>query len=125
MPRILVADDSDLVGRVVERHFQRLGWEVVFVQDGMEALRIGLDDDFDLAFLDQLMPTILGAEVLQTWREAGVEMPTIMLSSVEDERMIIRCLELGANDFLHKPLNTRELEARARVHLTRSGVLAG
>ena len=122
IPRVLVADDSQIVARLIERHFQALGWEVATVHDGLEALDRGMKEPFDLMFLDQLMPTILGAEVLQLWREAGVDAPVIMLSGVEDEKMIIRCLELGANDFLHKPVNLKELEVRARVHLSRKGM---
>jgi DNA-binding response OmpR family regulator len=121
-PRVLIADDSQIVARLIERHFQALGWEVTAVRDGLDALDRGMKEDFDLMFLDQLMPTMLGVEVLQLWREAGVDAPVIMLSGVDDEKMIIRCLELGANDFLHKPVNLKELEVRARVHLARRGI---
>lgn len=124
-PHVLVADDSQIVARLIERHFQALGWDVTAVHDGMDALDAGMTQQFDLIFLDQLMPTILGAEVLQMWREGGVVVPVIMLSGVDDEKMIVRCLELGANDFLHKPVNLKELEVRARVHLARVGIKLG
>ena len=118
--RLLVADDTVMVTRVIERHFQSMGWIVDCVHDGMEALMAARNGDYDIIFLDQFMPTMLGAEVLQTVRQTDTETPIIMISSLDDEGTVVRCLDMGANDFLHKPVDTRELEIRATVHLRRA-----
>ena len=116
-PRILVADDSRAVTLLIERSLQSMGWEIVTVHDGMQALVEGLTGKYDLAFLDHFMPVLLGVEILERWHEAGLDLPTIILSGLDD--MAVRCLELGAVDFLRKPFNTKELQSRAKVQLTR------
>ncbi len=122
--RILIADDSAAVRLLVKRAFEGIGWEVVPFQNGYEAYEAGLDGGFDLAFVDHFMPGMLGAEILQGWRDEDVDIPVIMLSGLDNEDMIVTCLELGARDFIRKPFNSRELEIRARLHL-RLGTSAG
>lgn len=115
--RILVADDSAAVRLLVERALGNAGWEVVSFENGYDAYEAGLEGQFDLAFLDHFMPGMLGAEVLQGWNENGIEFPTIMLSGMDNDDMIVTCLDLGARDFIRKPFNSKELEIRARLHL--------
>lgn len=124
-PRILVADDSRAVTLLIERSLQSMGWEIVTVHDGMQALVEGLTGKYDLAFLDHFMPVLLGAEILERWHEAGLDLPTIILSGLDDADMAVRCLELGAVDFLRKPFNTKELQVRAKVQLARRLSAAG
>lgn len=117
--RILIADGSHAATLLLQRHFQASGYEVDVTHDGLDAFELGLTGDFDLAFIDHFLPTMLGAEVLQKWTENGVDMPTIIVSSLDDESMIVRCLDLGAADFIRKPFNTSELALRAKIHLAR------
>ena len=58
--------------------------------------------------------------MIQTWIENGIDLPTIIVSTLRDESMIVRCLELGAADFIRKPFNTSELDVRAQIHLMRA-----
>lgn len=90
--------------------------------DGLEAFEAGMDHDFDIALLDQVMPGLLGAEVLQRWSEEGVRLPVIMISGLTDEEDIVACLELGAVDFVRKPFNVREVLARVGVQLRAAGL---
>ncbi len=122
-PRILVADDSRAVTLLIERALQSMGWQTV--QDGMQALVEGLTGKYDLAFLDHFMPVLLGVEILERWHDAGLDLPTIILSGLDDDDMAVRCLELGAVDFLRKPFNTKELQSRAKVQLARRFPAAG
>ena len=115
--KILVADRSAAVTLVMRRHFEASGHEVVVVGDGLDAFELGVEGEFDLALIDHFLPTILGAEVIQMWTDAGVDLPTIIVSNLNDESMIVRCLELGAADFIRKPFNTSELDVRAQIHL--------
>jgi DNA-binding response OmpR family regulator len=116
--RILIADQNPAVTLVMRRHFESAGHEVDVAHDGLDALEMGSSGIYDLAFIDHFLPTMLGAEVIQTWTENGVDLPTIIVSTLNDESMIVRCLELGAADFIRKPFNTAELDARAQIHLT-------
>jgi DNA-binding response OmpR family regulator len=60
---------------------------------------------------------MLGIEVLQRWGEAGVSFPTVVLSGMDDDDLVIQLLELGAVDFVRKPFNLKELLIRVRMHL--------
>lgn len=115
--RILVADDSAAVRLLIERSFGAIGWRVFSFDNGYDAFEAGLQGGFDLAFLDHFMPLMLGNEILQGWRDNGVVIPTIMLSRLDNAEMINTCLELGARDFVRKPINSREMEIRARMLL--------
>lgn len=115
--KILVADVSPAVTLVMQRHFEASGHEVTVTHDGLDAFELGATGEFDLALIDHFIPTILGAEVIQMWTEKGIDLPTIIVSTLNDESMIVRCLELGAADFIRKPFNTSELDVRAQIHL--------
>ncbi len=123
-PRVLVADDAPTVTLLVERGLEANGWDVVVTNDGYEAFQLGLDGDFDLAFVDHLMPSMLGAEIVTRWQEADVDTPVVMLSGMDDDETIADCLAAGAVDFMRKPFNIRELVMRARLHARRSPAVA-
>lgn len=93
------------------------GFEVVVTDNGQEALRLAMTDDFDLAIIDQLMPGMLGIEVLQKIRYSLSEMPVIILSGVDDDEVVVGSLRAGAADFVRKPFRLAELVARIEKHL--------
>lgn len=117
MARILLADDSDSVRLLVRRHLQSEGHEVIEAEDGIEAHELGSSESPDLAILDQLMPGMLGTDVLHRWREEGLDFPVLLLSAVDDDHIIIQSLELGAADYIRKPFSMPELKARITTHL--------
>jgi len=120
--RILVAEDDRVVSMLVSRSLEASGARVTAVYDGIDAYEMGKSGEFDLALLDQVMPGLLGAEVLQRWSDEGVDLPVIMLSGLTSEEDIVACLDLGAVDFVRKPFNVREVLARVRVQLRAAGL---
>jgi len=117
MARILVADDAATVRMLVSRHLRAAGHEVIEAEDGAAAYEAGMKGDIDLAVVDQLMPAMLGTEVIAKWREAGVDFPVLVLTAVDDDDTVVRSFELGAADYVRKPFNMSELTARVNGRL--------
>lgn len=115
--RVLVADDSDTVTTVLVTALELEGYEVETAGNGIEAYEKGLIGEYDLVILDQLMPGLLGLEVIDRWREEGRQISTIMLSGVDDDRIVVGSFESGAIDFIRKPFLLPELLARVRQRL--------
>ncbi len=109
--RILVADDAEVVTTLLVSALEVKGYEVVVANNGRQAYDLGADEEFDLAVVDQLMPGLLGTEILAKWRENNVTMPVIVLSGVEDDELVVGFLEMGV-DFVRKPFRLPELLAR-------------
>lgn len=121
--RILVIEDNEDIGRLVELHLSTLPASVQRVADGREGLEIALRQDLDLVVLDLTLPGLDGLEVCRRLRGAGRHVPILMLTarSAENERVL--GLELGADDYLGKPFSVLELVARAKALLRRLAAL--
>jgi DNA-binding response OmpR family regulator len=117
LKRVLVADDSETVTTVLVTALELEGYEVETARNGVEAYEMGVSGRYDLVILDQLMPGMLGLEIIDRWHEEGHEIQTIMLSGVDDERTVVNSLESGAVDFIRKPFRLPELLARVRQRL--------
>ena len=115
--RILVADDSSTVTTVLKTALQTEGYVVEAAENGPEAYEMGKTGSYDLVVLDQLMPGLLGIEIIEKWHEHGVETPVLMLSGVDDDRTVVESLESGAVDFVRKPFHLPELVARIKQRL--------
>lgn len=122
---VLLAEDDRVVSMLVSRSLEAAGARVTAVYDGVDAYEMGKSGEFDIALLDQVMPGLLGAEVLQRWTSEGLALPTIMISGLTDEEDVVSCLDLGAVDFIRKPFNVREVIARVRVQLRAAGSRLG
>ncbi|MGQ0848827.1 MAG: response regulator transcription factor [Actinomycetota bacterium] len=118
MARILVADDAASVRMLLTRHLQAAGHEVLEVADGPAAFELGSQGDIDLAVVDQLMPGMLGTEVIGQWREQGLRFPVLVLSALDDDDTTVRLFEVGADDYIRKPVSMAELLARINGRLT-------
>ena len=112
MARILVADDAATVRMLLSRHLRAAGHEVIEAEDGAAAFELGLQGDIDLALIDQLMPAMLGTEVIAGWSAAGIEFPVLILTALDDDDTAVRSFELGAADYVRKPFNMAELTAQ-------------
>jgi two-component system OmpR family response regulator len=123
MPHILVVDDDreirDLLARFLERHRLR----VTAARDGREARRAWANGHYQLVVLDLMLPGEGGLELARWFRSEG-SVPIIMLTAMGDEADRIIGLELGADDYVAKPFNPRELLARIRAVLRRTGEAA-
>lgn len=119
MTRVLVIDDAQADRRLLRDALEADGFEVEEAQDGQEGLRKLFADHPDVIVLDVLMPGMDGWAVCERIREF-TETPIIMLTALDREEEIVRGLELGADDFLCKPVSPRQLIARVKAVLRRS-----
>lgn len=119
MLRILVIDDDRELTGLLAEYLGPEGFGVEGVQDGAEGLEKALAGDADLVVLDVMMPGMGGLEVLRRLR-AKSRIPVIMLTARGEDVDRIVGLEIGADDYLGKPFNPRELVARIRAVLRRS-----
>jgi DNA-binding response OmpR family regulator len=117
MKNILVADDSETITTLLTTALESQGYQVTVASDGAEARDLGMEGSYDLAVLDQLMPGLLGLEVIDVWRAAGVETPVIMLTGVDDDRTAVDSLDRPGVDFMRKPFRVPELLARVRQQI--------
>jgi len=120
--RILVVDDNALTRDLFSRRLERDGYIVIQAENGLKALEILANERFDVVLLDVIMPEIDGLEVLRRLQSSGrlQGMSVIMLSALDEVQQAAHCIELGAEDYLTKPFNPRELVARVKAILRRS-----
>lgn len=120
MPRLLIIDDDDRIRDLLAEYLGGRGFEVETAADGSLGLQALRGGSFDLVVLDVMMPGKDGFEVLRELRSDS-SLPVIMLTARGDDFDRIVGLELGADDYLPKPFNPRELLARIQAVLRRSG----
>lgn len=123
MNHILVVDDEPAIVTVVRGRLEREGFAVRAVASGEEALADIEMDPPELVVLDVMLPGIDGFELLRQLRAADNSVPVIMLTARDEDVDKIVGLELGADDYLSKPFNPRELSARVRALLRRQAEL--
>ena len=120
MARILVAEDDPNQRRVLEAYLEREGHCIVSVSDGRAALDQARQLQPDLVILDLMMPKVDGLDVCRVLR-ADSDIPIIIVTAKSTEDDLLLGLDLGADDYLTKPYSPRELMARVRVLMRRSG----
>jgi DNA-binding response OmpR family regulator len=118
--RVLVVDDEPTVREVVGDYLRRDGFIVHEAADGAEALAAVTGFRPDLVVLDLMLPAVPGLDVLRELR-SGSSIPVILLTARAEESDRVVGLELGADDYVVKPFSPRELAARVRSVLRRSG----
>jgi len=117
--RIIVVDDDAKLRELLRRHLAEHGFEVLVAPDGQSLDRLMLRDQVDLIVLDLMLPAEDGLSILRRLRGAGDKTPIIMLTARSEDIDRIIGLELGADDYLGKPFNPRELLARIAAVLRR------
>jgi CheY-like chemotaxis protein len=117
--RILVVDDGAENREVLRRRLERSGHAVETAEHGRQALELLAARPFDLVLLDVLMPELDGFAVLEAIKgnPASRDIPVIMISALDEMPSIVRCIEHGAEDFLHKPFDPVLLRARINASL--------
>ncbi|MBP5856064.1 response regulator transcription factor [Marivibrio halodurans] len=118
--RVLLVEDDDLTARSVEMMLQSEGFVVDTSDMGEDGLEIGKIYEYDLIILDIMLPDIDGYEVLRRLRDSRVETPVLILSGLSQMDDKIKGLGYGADDYLTKPFDKRELVARIQAIVRRS-----
>jgi len=116
---ILIVDDEARLLKVLEAYLQKEGFHVLRASNGQEALNQAAHTPPDLVVLDIMMPVVNGFEFMRIFRQTS-QVPIIMLTARVSEEDIVIGLELGADDYMVKPFQPRELLARIRAVLRRT-----
>lgn len=116
--RILYAEDEVALARAVAKILEKNNYTVDVVHNGLDALDYLQNGNYDIAILDIMMPKMDGITLLRRLRTTGITIPIIMLTAKTEIDDKVLGLDSGANDYLTKPFDTKELLARIRV-LTR------
>jgi len=116
---ILLVDDSEVNRTLLKRFLEKRGYRVETAQDGTEALRAMHREVIDLVLLDIMMPGMSGLEVLQALRRlhTAQDLPIIMATSRDETEDMVEAFDLGASDYVTKPLDLRVVEARIQAQL--------
>src|SRR6266545_4372479 len=118
---ILVVDDQEVIRHLLVRYLRALGHSSMTANGGQQAIELLQAQSFDLVLLDIMMPTISGYDVL-AWIKSNAalrHLPVIVVSADTDIDSVIKCIQLGAEDYLHKPFNRVLLNARVTASLER------
>jgi DNA-binding response OmpR family regulator len=122
---ILVVDDEPAIVQVIRERLQRDGFQVCAAGTGQAALDAVVERVPDLLILDLMLPDLDGFDLLRHLRGAGHDLPVIVLTARDDDVDVVVGLELGADDYVVKPFNPRELVARVRAVLRRRAKARG
>jgi CheY-like chemotaxis protein len=118
---LLIVDDNSVNRIMLSRYITKLGYQAVLAENGRQALEKLQSEPFDLVLLDVQMPEMDGYAVLEQLKADTRlrDIPVIMISAVEELESVVRCIELGAQDYLPKPFNPVLLRARLTACLER------
>jgi DNA-binding response OmpR family regulator len=115
--RILVVEDETRIIDFLARGLSADGMTVDWAQTGPSAIKMTLEQRYDLVLLDLVLPQLNGLAVLERIQDARPELPVIVVSARGDVATKLKAFELGARDYVEKPFSLDELLARMRVHL--------
>jgi adenylate cyclase len=118
---LLVIDDDPVVRSMLSRSLEQGGHQVATAKDGREGLDVARAEAFDVILLDVLMPSLDGYEVLEQLKKDRTlrHIPVLMITALDDIESAVRCIELGADDYLPKPIDPVVLGARINAGLTK------
>ncbi|AKK71788.1 transcriptional regulator [Chryseobacterium gallinarum] len=119
MPHILLVEDDDRLSRLITKGLQESGFEVSMAYDGIAALKLALQKDFDLIITDIILPQKNGLEFCSEIKALKPDLPMIMLTALGTTDDKLEGFDAGADDYMTKPFEMRELTARIKVLLKR------
>jgi len=117
--RILIVEDDVDLRETLGRALSREGYQVSFAGDGSEAISVVKQRPYDLVIVDLVMPKMGGIKMLEELRDLGLTIPSIVITAFRDRFLYQRAMELGASEFLLKPVKLVEVYRAVR------GVLGG
>ena len=121
----LVIEDDNKIAELISLHLSDLKFNTDIAEDGNIGLDRAMSKRYDLIILDIMLPSIDGMEVCKRLRSQNISSPIIMLTAKSEEIDKVLGLETGADDYMTKPFSVRELQARVKAILRRTGVSAG
>lgn len=119
MRKILVVDDEEKIRAIIRKYGEFEGYDITEAQDGMEAVKLCKEQDFDVIILDVMMPELDGFSACREIRKIK-RIPVIMLSARGEEYDKIHGFELGIDDYVVKPFSPKELMMRVKVVIERN-----
>ncbi|WP_404404261.1 response regulator [Jeotgalibacillus malaysiensis] len=119
--KVLVVDDEQSIVTLLKYNLEQSGYEVLTAYDGAEGIALVENEHPDLLVLDLMLPVMDGIEVCKQLRQKQIHIPIIMLTAKDEEFDKVLGLELGADDYMTKPFSPREVVARVKAILRRSG----
>ena len=122
--RILVVEDENSLRTQLETQLRKVGYAVDSAADGEDGFFLGRENPIDLAVVDLGLPKLSGIEVIQRWRAAGRVFPVLILTARGRWQDKVEGLNAGADDYLAKPFQAEELEARINALLRRAARVA-
>lgn len=117
--KLLIVEDQPKTGHYLRQGLAEAGFNTELVADGTSGQHLALTGDYDLLILDVMLPGRDGWQILQAVRNAGLDMPVLFLTARDAVEDRVHGLELGADDYLPKPFEPRELVARLQTVLRR------
>ncbi len=120
-PQILVVDDNEMNRDLLRRRLEQQHLRIMMANDGQQALDLIAQNDFDMILLDIMMPGLNGYDVLEKIKSDNHSrhIPVLMISALDEMDSIVKCVEMGADDYLTKPFNPVLLRARVNAGLDR------
>jgi len=112
--KILVAEDEPMLLKTIELKLKKEGYEVITTADGREAAAKIEETDPDMVITDIMMPYVSGLEIVSILSKRSRKVPIIMLSAMEQEKVVMEAFELGADDYITKPFSLNELAMRVK-----------
>lgn len=122
MKKILVVDDESSIVTLLKYNLEEAGFQVITAADGKEGLHLAKTENPDVIVLDWMLPHLDGMEVCKELRIKKIQTPIIMLTAKDEEFDKVLGLELGADDYMTKPFSPREVIARVKAMIRRSGM---
>lgn len=120
--KILVAEDEPMLLKTIELKLKKEGYDVITTHDGREAIAKIEEFSPDLVISDIMMPYASGLEITALLkRNKDKPIPIIILSAMEQEKVVMEAFELGADDYITKPFSLNELSIRVKRLMARSG----
>lgn len=119
MTRLLVVDDEEKIREMIRKYAEHEGFEVVEAKDGLEAVELCNEQNFDLVVMDIMMPNLDGFSAVKEIKQFKPKLPVILLSALGEEYDKVHGFDLGVDDYVVKPFSSKELMMRIHAILKR------
>ncbi len=117
--RVLIVDDSQIMRKIITGALKKLRIkDIVEASNGQEAVdMVSIDSEISLVLMDWNMPTMTGIEAVSKIRAAGKKTPIVMVTTESEKDKVIEAIKTGANDYLVKPFNPKDIQAKLEKFL--------